>query len=160
MYMYCLFSHGDIKTLWREVNMKNNKVKKIDGRTQNLKPNIKNARIMNFWMKNNVIIKYFINIEEKTQTIQHIWQHNPIKHYINTSFYMIWSQISKSTSPRLWSGDYCWWLFWRQFSFMEYELWQAKTGRVESSQPRLESGNKPSPKAEWSQVFYAKDMRV
>lgn len=52
--------------------MKNNKVKKIDGRTQNLKPNIKNARIMNFWMKNNVIIKYFINIEEKTQTIQHI----------------------------------------------------------------------------------------
>lgn len=87
--------------------MKNNKVKKIDGRTQNLKPNIKNARIMNFWMKNNVIIKYFINIEEKTQTIQHIRQHNPIKHYINTSFYMIWSQISKSTSPRLWSGDYC-----------------------------------------------------
>lgn len=160
MYMYCLFSHGDIKTLWSEVNMKNNKVKKIDGRTQNLKPNIKNARIMNFWMKNNVIIKYFINIEEKTQTIQHIWQHNPIKHYINTSFYMIWSQISKSTSPRLWSGDYCWWLFWRQFSFTEYELWQAKTGRVESSQPRLESGNKPSPKAEWSQVFYAKDMRV
>lgn len=113
-----------------------------------------------FGWKNNVIIKYLINIEEKTQTIQHIRQHNPIKHYINTSFYMIWSQISKSTSPRLWSGDYCWWLFWRQFSFTEYELWQAKTGRVESSQPRLESGNKPSPKAEWSQVFYAKDMRV
>lgn len=43
--------------------MKNNKVKKTDGRTQNLKPNIKNARIMNFWMEkqchNQIFYKYW-----------------------------------------------------------------------------------------------------
>lgn len=42
--------------------MKNNKVKKTDGRTQNLKPNIKNARILNFWMEkechNQIFYKY------------------------------------------------------------------------------------------------------